>query len=204
VTSRPDRPIARAALSGGSSTITRGCAPGTRRKPRCAPRKSPIGPRRTAASGAAKASPAKCCRSARIALIAHFGAGPRVGSIPSTAATGRGRGGRKPESAAVTRPGPSLSRDRDRSGAPRKAQTFAPRVDQAPNHKVIGEPRCVCRTGWPSHWTSIWPVMKQQFSGALCVVRKNGPKLNKGCNPVVFVLRFSTINGVAGLELRSR
>ncbi len=88
----------------------------------------PIFRKRTIGSGAAKASPLSRCRSGRAALTAPTGAGRRPGLIPSTAATCRWPGGRGRESAPVTRLARFPSRERDRSGAPRKVRTFAPKA----------------------------------------------------------------------------
>lgn len=128
MTSRSARPIARPALSGASSGSTRGYAPGTRRKPRFAPMRPRIFRRRIAGNGAARASPPRRCRSARIAPTASTGAGPTPDSAPSTGATCPRPGGGGPESATVTRLAPFPSLVRDRSGAQLKARTFAPRA----------------------------------------------------------------------------
>ena len=128
MTSPTGRLIARPAPSGASTESTRACAPGTRRNHRRAPRKSPIDRRHTTASGAAKALPSRRCRPARNARTAFIGAALMAGSIPSTAVTCRWPGGREREFVPVTRPAPFRSRDRDHSGAPRKARTFAPKA----------------------------------------------------------------------------
>jgi hypothetical protein len=128
VTRRSGRPIAPPALSGASSESTRASAPDTRRNRPSARMKPPIFRRRTIGSGAAKASPPSRCRSARAAPIASVGVDRRGDSTPSTVATCRWPGGLRRGSAPAMRRARFPSRDRGRSGARRKARTFAPRA----------------------------------------------------------------------------
>jgi hypothetical protein len=128
VTRRLGPPIARPAFTGASSGSTRASALDMRRKRRSTRMNPPIFRGPTAGSGAAKASLPSRRRLARTALTASTGVGRRADSIPSTVATCRWRGGRAQDSAPVTRLARFLSRGLDRSGAPRKARTFAPRA----------------------------------------------------------------------------